>query len=685
MRKISVLLAVGVVVAGSSFAALPRHANAQRIDRGYGFTHISDASGGYAYGAATATDGTGNVYVAGSFSGTVDFDPGAGTDNRTSAGGNDAFLTKYNADGSYGWTKAWGGASSDNATKLSVDANGNMFIAGVFSNTIDFNTGAGTDNRTSVGNTDISLTKYNADGSYGWTKAWGGASYDTPGGLAVDSTGNPFITGTFDGTVDFDPGAGTDNRTSVSLTDVSLTKYNADGSYGWTKAWGGVDNDYSSGLAIDGNNKVYIAGTFGSTVDFDPGAGTDNRTSEGSFDAYVSRYNADGSYGWTKAWGGVDNDTAKALKVDSNNNVYIAGMFETTADFDPGAGTDNRISEGGTDAFLTKYNADGSYGWTKAWGGAGSEYMDDLAIDSQNRIHVAFYNPSLTSDFDPGAGTDIKTTDGSGDFALATFTSNGTYAGALTWGGTSYEELYSVAIDANDNMYLVGEVDSTSIDFNPYAGTDTQTPSGSGDMFLTKLAATHYQNVTGLPAGLKLIDPATNKDMADAANGGTVRSSSTTLRLTTQAGVPIADATANTTVDRDWSGLTAASDAAGFKSVVSGLGSAAGVSGTHSLYVPKRAGDNTVYICPNAAVLADVSAACSNVKVYKAGDSNTSVVNINGQDYWKVTGLTGTGGISGNVSGTLANTGENSWSLGIIAVGIILFSGAGLVTITRRK
>src|SRR5687767_13565354 len=80
---------------------------AERFERGYGHTRITDASSGFAEGIASAADSSGNVYVTGQFQGTVDFDPTAGVDSHTGAGSNDVFLTKYNADGSYGWTKSW--------------------------------------------------------------------------------------------------------------------------------------------------------------------------------------------------------------------------------------------------------------------------------------------------------------------------------------------------------------------------------------------------------------------------------------------------------------------------------------------------------------------------------------------------------------------------------------------------
>lgn len=92
-----------------------------------------------------------------------------------------------------------------------------------------------------------------ASGSYGWTRASGGTGEDWGGqDIAVDSSGNVFFTGGFESTVDFDGTSGTDNHTaSGSYADIFITKYNADGSYGWTKTFGGTAEDYGQGIATD--------------------------------------------------------------------------------------------------------------------------------------------------------------------------------------------------------------------------------------------------------------------------------------------------------------------------------------------------------------------------------------------------------------------------------------------------
>ncbi|MEJ2657501.1 MAG: hypothetical protein P8012_09935, partial [Desulfobacterales bacterium] len=180
------------------------------------------------YGQSVAVDGSDNVYITGYFSGAnVNFNPGAGTDDHTSAGLEDIFLTKINADGSYGYTKTMGGTDRDYGRSVAVDGSDNVYITGYFSGAnVDFNPGAGTDDHTSKGLDDIFLTKINFDGSYDLTKTMGGTSQDAGQSVAVDSRVNAYITGYFSGAnVDFNPGAGTDDHTSEGLEDIFLTKF----------------------------------------------------------------------------------------------------------------------------------------------------------------------------------------------------------------------------------------------------------------------------------------------------------------------------------------------------------------------------------------------------------------------------------------------------------------------------
>jgi Beta-propeller repeat len=428
-------------------------------------------------GQSVAVDSSGNVYITGSFRGTVDFDPGTGTDSHTSAGEEDIFLTKINADGSYGYTKTMGYTDHDYGQSVAVDSGGNVYITGYFGGTVDFNPGGTADSHTSEGLEDIFLTKINADGSYGYTKTMGGTNDDYGQFVAVDGSDNVYVTGFFQETVDFNPGGTADSHMSKGLEDIFLTKINADGSYGYTKTMGGTDHDEGQSVAIDGSDNAYITGYFsGANVDFDPGTGTDDHTSAGLEDIFLTKINADGSYGYTKTMGGTDHDYGRSLAVDSSDNVYITGSFQGTSDFDPGTGTDNHTSKGLDDIFLTKINFDGTYDLTETMGGTNQDFGRSVTVDDSVNVYLAGYFQE-TVDFDPGAGTDNHTSNGEEDIFLTKFRMVGfvviptsvTTTGA---GGTGTftvrllsEPTADVTVPVSSSNSGIGTVDKSSLTF----------------------------------------------------------------------------------------------------------------------------------------------------------------------------------------------------------------------------
>jgi hypothetical protein len=130
--------------------------------------------GGYVTGYSIKVDVSGNTYVAGSYTGTADFDPGAGTANLISVSNYDIFIAKYDASGNYVYAKSMGGIAADEASSLAIDASGNVYITGYFQGTADFDPGAGTANLTSVRGPIFSSPSTSASGNYVYAKAMGG-------------------------------------------------------------------------------------------------------------------------------------------------------------------------------------------------------------------------------------------------------------------------------------------------------------------------------------------------------------------------------------------------------------------------------------------------------------------------------------------------------------------------------
>ena len=362
-------------------------------------------------GYSIAVDAQGNVYTTGYFVGTVDFDPGAGTVNLTSQGGSDIFIQKLDALGDLVWAKSVGGTGNDNGRSIAVDAQGNVYTTGDFRGIVDFDPGAGTADLTSQGENDVFIQKLDALGDLIWAKSVGETSYDYGYSIAVDVLGNVYTTGYFSGTVDFDPGAGTVNLTSQGGNDIFIQKLDALGDLVWAKSVGGTGNDNGRSIAVDAQGNVYTTGDFRGTVDFDPGAGIVNLTSQGGSDIFIQKLDALGDLVWVKSMGGNSTDFGESIAVDSQGNVYTTGDFRGIVDFDPGAGTTNLTSQGEIDFFIQKLDALGNLVWAKSVGGTSNDGGNSIAVDAQGNVYTTGYFWG-TVDFDPGAGTAYLTAQG---------------------------------------------------------------------------------------------------------------------------------------------------------------------------------------------------------------------------------------------------------------------------------
>jgi len=213
-------------------------------------------------GRSVAVDSSGNVYTTGQFSGTVDFDPGAGTANLVSNEYADVFVSKLDASGNLVWAKSFGGTGTDAGNSVAVDGSGNVHITGYFQGTADFDPGDGTTDLTSAGEQDVFVSKLDASGNLVWAKRFGSTDYDVGWSVAVDGSGNVYTTGYFQGTVDFDPGAGITNLVSAGQSDVFVSKLDASGRLMWAKRFGGTDGDAGVSVAVDGSGNVHTTGSF---------------------------------------------------------------------------------------------------------------------------------------------------------------------------------------------------------------------------------------------------------------------------------------------------------------------------------------------------------------------------------------------------------------------------------------
>ncbi len=429
-------------------------------------------------------DATGNVYIAGRFSGTVDFDPNASTTNLTSAGSVDGFFAKYTSEGNLVWAKNIGGIGNDDIREIEVDASGNIYVSGRFGSTADFDPDAGVFNLTSAGGNDVFFAKYTSNGSLIWAKSIGSTGDDRVRGSILDASGNLYISGHFNGTVDFDPDAGTTNLTSAGGADTFFAKYASDGSLIWAKGVGGTSNDESYSITLDNSGNIYIAGEFSGTADFDPDAGTTNIISAGGTDAFFAKYDNNGALLWAKNVGGISNDRANSIAVNTSGVVYLTGYFIGTADLNPDAGTTNLSSAGGQDIFFAKYATDGSLIWANGIGGTDNDRGVSIALDNSGDLYITG-SFQLTVDFDPSSATTNLISNGAPDVFFAKYRSNGTLVWAKNVGGSLGDYGNSITLDAVGYLYVTGDFRNT-VDFNPGAGTTNLTSLGVNDIFFAK-------------------------------------------------------------------------------------------------------------------------------------------------------------------------------------------------------
>ena len=341
-------------------------------------------------GNSIVVDASGNIYTTGNFAGTVDFDPGAGTFGLASTGNYDIFISKLDASGYFVWAKKMGGTSSDYGYSITVDATGNVYTTGYFSGTVDFNPDnpdINVYNLTSYGSIDIFISKLDASGNFVWAKQLGGTSTDIGYSIMVDLTGNVYTTGYFSSTADFDPGTGIYNLTSSGGSyDIFISKLGASGNFIWAKQLGGTSSDIGNSIALDAIGNVYTTGYFYGTADFDPGTGIYNLISAGSSDIFISKLDTSGNFVWAKKMGGTSDETGFSIAVDALGNVYSTGYFAGTADFEPGAGTNNLISAGSSDIFISKLDTSGNFVWAKKMGGTSTDQGNSIAVDANNNV-----------------------------------------------------------------------------------------------------------------------------------------------------------------------------------------------------------------------------------------------------------------------------------------------------------
>ncbi|MEZ4721395.1 MAG: SBBP repeat-containing protein [Flavobacteriales bacterium] len=358
-------------------------------------------------GYSIAVDDSGNVYSIGTYIGTVDFDPGAGTFNMTNSNGGYGamFISKLDANGNFVWALEVDGSNSINPDEIVLNDSFDLFIVGAFEGPMDFNPGSAYYPLSSVNSTDGFVLQLDRNGNFIEAMAVvQGNGQNAVSDIDFDQWGNRYITGSFASVADFNPSAGTFNITGVQDRDAFVVKLDANGNFLWAEAFQGNGNQWGNAICVHDSGTVILGGVFNTTTDFDPGTSVLNITSAGASDMFVLQLDSSGALDWVKPLGGTSFDDIYDLWVDDEKNIYHTGTFSDSVDFDPDTATYALIAAGNLDYYVQKMSPSGKHLWASGFGSAYSEYANAIVTGSDHSVYTTGIFRS-TIDFDPDTST----------------------------------------------------------------------------------------------------------------------------------------------------------------------------------------------------------------------------------------------------------------------------------------
>ena len=455
----------------------------------------------------SAKDSNGNVYTAGSYQGSINF--GANVINAV-GGSADAYLTKHDANGNPVWVKSFQGVPANVAMDVAVDSNNNIYLVGYFqgsgSNSFDANPANIDDDGifstpnadeywlsqpALVQSRDGFIIKLDSNGAFVWARqisnpTGAGANEDITA-IEVDSNGDLYMVGNYI-LADFDPDPNVSNiltadNGSANNADGFILKITSSGAFAWVKTLigtGGITRP--NDLALDASNNLYITGQFIGSIDLDPDAtATANFTSNGNYDVFLAKYDANGNYLWGNTFGSSAVDIPNVVKVLSSG-VYVGGYISGVTDFDPSSGVNSITPNGSVDGFVSKFSTSGAYQFTNTYGGATTSIDQVNDIEEMNSNILITGDFLGTADFDTGAGVASATANGT-DIFMVKISSTGNYMQHLVYGDLGTEDNGKLKILNGNKIMVYGAFQSSAIDVNPFSGVDAFSNVAQRDVF----------------------------------------------------------------------------------------------------------------------------------------------------------------------------------------------------------
>lgn len=358
-----------------------------------------------------------------------------GSTTLTSQGSSDMFAAKLSSAGVWEWAVAVGGTGSDRATGVAVDASGRVFISGSFYNQVSFGPTA----LTSRGNTDAFVAQLSDHGQWQWATAAGGPGQDRACALTISSNNELLVAGQFAETAAF----GTNQLVSSGSSDAFVARLTRGGAWQWATAGGGTDNDEISALTTNAAGEIYVTGYFSSTGTF----GASVLTGEGMDDAFVGKLNSAGRWQWATAATGRNTSYGKAIVADPTGGVFITGSFSGSATF----GNTHLQSNSSDDGFVARLSDAGQWQWVSVLASDYLESITGIALDRMGKLYVAgTFSRTIQG------GSMRLTSSGHLDMFVGYISRTGTWLGLTAAGGAADDEIQALALAPSGEVYVGG-------------------------------------------------------------------------------------------------------------------------------------------------------------------------------------------------------------------------------------
>ncbi|MBL7923762.1 MAG: T9SS type A sorting domain-containing protein [Bacteroidia bacterium] len=442
-------------------------------------------------------DVLGNVYLAGTFQDTVDFDPGPGTFFMSSTTMYDVFILKLDQSGNFQWAKRLTGGDNEGPTSIAMDNAGNLLLFGEFKASMDFDPdSAASFVLTSYGASDAYLVKLSASGAFIWARQFGGSDADRGNTMVIDDTGHILIGGLFKGTADFDPSAATSLLNSNGGNDAYLAKISPTGNLVWVKSYGGPYWDEIHSICVSPSGHIYAAGSFIDNVDFDPGAGIFSISTPNTTTATVIWHiSSSGNFTWARpvlASSPNGHITPTGIHYHNTGVLFVSGYFDQSADFNPDVNADSVLSSvaGSQDLFLLKLDDAGLFRWVRS---IGNNNIDASSCVISDAAGHCYFKGSFggTLDIDPHPVNSSTISSGGGPGSRSEYLAVLDPSGNFTWGAKT--EGFSVGYRGNiidldqHRFYHAGQFGGT-VDFDPASSVfNLSSAPATGTAFLVQL------------------------------------------------------------------------------------------------------------------------------------------------------------------------------------------------------